>query len=129
MRPVIVQKFGGTSVANVERIKNVARRIVKAKMEGYNVVTVVSALGDSTDKLIELAHNISEDPSERELDMLVSTGEQVSCALLTMAIHSLGEDAISCTGAQVGIITDNSFTRARIIEIHAKRIIEELLEY
>ena len=126
MRSVIVQKFGGTSVANVERIKNVARRIVKAKRGGYNVVTVVSALGDSTDKLIELAHKISEDPSERELDMLVSTGEQVSCALLTMAIHSLGEDAISFTGAQVGIITDNSFTRARIIEINAKRIIGEL---
>ena len=126
MRPVIVQKFGGTSVANVERIKNVARRIVKAQREGFNVVTVVSALGDSTDKLIELAHQIAEDPSDRELDMLVSTGEQVSCALLTMAIHSLGEDAISFTGAQVGIITDNSFTRARIIEINAKRIIEEL---
>ncbi len=125
-RPIIVQKFGGTSVADVERIKNVAKRIVKAKREGFDVVTVVSALGDSTDKLIELAHQITENPSDRELDMLVSTGEQVSCALLTMAIHSLGEDAISFTGAQVGIITDNSFTRARIIDINAKRIIEEL---
>ncbi len=125
-RPIIVQKFGGTSVADVERIKNVAKRIVKAKREGFDLVTVVSALGDSTDKLIELAHQITENPSDRELDMLVSTGEQVSCALLTMAIHSLGEDAISFTGAQVGIITDNSFTRARIIDINAKRIIEEL---
>ena len=125
-RPIIVQKFGGTSVANVERIKNVARRIVNAKKSGYDVVTVVSALGDSTDKLIELAHEITENPSERELDMLISTGEQVSCALLTMAIHELGEEAISFTGAQVGIMTDNSFTKARIVDIRAKRIIDEL---
>ena len=125
-RPVIVQKFGGTSIADVDRIKNVAKRVVKTKREGFDVVTVVSALGDSTDRLIELAHKITGSPSERELDMLVSTGEQVSCALLTMAIHELGEDAISFTGSQVGIITDNSFTRARIIDINAKRIVEEL---
>lgn len=123
---IIVQKFGGTSVADVERIQNVAKRIVKTKREGYDVVAVVSALGDSTDKLIDLAHTITEHPSERELDMLISTGEQVSCALLTMAIHKLGEDAVSFTGAQVGIITDNSFTKARIIDINAKRIIEDL---
>lgn len=125
-RPIIVQKFGGTSVADVERIKNVAKRVVKAKRDGYDVVTVVSALGDSTDKLIELAHQITNNPSERELDMLVSTGEQVSCALLTMAIHELGEEAISFTGAQVGIITDNAFTKARIVDISAKRIFEAL---
>ncbi|MFA6321242.1 MAG: aspartate kinase [Candidatus Omnitrophota bacterium] len=125
-RPIIVQKFGGTSVADVDRIKNVAKRVVKARKDGYDVVTVVSALGDSTDKLIELAHQVTDNPSERELDMLVSTGEQVSCALLTMAIHELGEDAISFTGAQVGIITDNAFTKARIIEINAKRIFEAL---
>ena len=125
-RPIIVQKFGGTSVADVNRIQNVARRIVKAKRRGYDVVAVVSALGDSTDKLIDLAHRVTETPSERELDMLVSTGEQVSCALLTMAIHKLGFDAISFTGAQVGIITDTAFTKARIIDINAKRIIEEL---
>ena len=125
-RPIIVQKFGGTSVADVERIKNVASRVVKAKRDGFDVVSVVSALGDSTDKLIELAYQMTEAPSERELDMLLSTGEQVSCALLAMAIHDLGEDAISFTGAQVGIITDNAFTRARIIDINAKRIIEAL---
>lgn len=125
-RPIIVQKFGGTSVADIERIKNVARRVVKSRKEGFDVVTVVSALGDSTDKLIELAHEVTENPSERELDMLLSTGEQVSCALLTMAIHELGEDAVSFTGAQVGIKTDNAFTRARIVDINAKRIVEAL---
>ncbi len=123
---LVVQKYGGTSVADVERIQNVAKRVVRTKKEGYDVVVVVSALGDTTDKLIELAHQITAHPSERELDMLVSTGEQVSCALLAMAIHKLGVDAISFTGAQVGIITDNSFTKARIIDINAKRIFEEI---
>ena len=123
---IVVQKYGGTSVADVDRIKNVARRVVRAKRQGYGVVVVVSALGDTTDNLIGLALQVSENPSERELDMLVSTGEQVSCSLLAMAIHALGEDAISFTGAQVGIITDGSFTKARIIDINAKRILEEL---
>ena len=123
---VIVQKYGGTSVADVERIQNVAKRVVKSRREGYDVVVVVSALGDTTDKLIELAEKITDMPSEREMDMLVSTGEQVSCALLAMATHKLGQDAISFTGAQVGIITDTSFTKARIIDINAKRIFEEL---
>lgn len=123
---IIVQKYGGTSVANVKRIQNAAKRVVKTKRQGYHVVVVVSALGDTTDKLLGLAHKITEAPAERELDMLISTGEQVSCALLAMAIHKLGEDAISFTGAQVGIITDNSFTKARIIDINAKRIVEEL---
>ncbi len=125
-KPIMVQKFGGTSVADVAKIKNAAKRIVAEKRAGFDIVTVVSALGDSTDKLIALAHQVAGDPSERELDMLLSTGEQVSCALLAMAIHSLGEDAISFTGAQVGIMTDNSFTKARIININAKRIVEEL---
>jgi len=123
---LIVQKYGGTSVADVERIQNVAKRVVKTRREGYDVVVVVSALGNTTDKLIELAAKITHNPAERELDMLVSTGEQVSCALLAMAIHKLGEDAISFTGAQVGIITDASFTKARIIDINAKRIVKEL---
>jgi len=126
MGRLLVQKFGGTSVADVQRIQNVAKRVVRAKRAGNRVVVVVSALGDTTDKLIELAHQIANQPAERELDMLVSTGEQVSCALLAMAIHKLGEDAISFTGAQVGIITDDSFTKARIIDINAKRITEEL---
>jgi len=125
-RPIIVQKFGGTSVADVGRINNVASRVVKTKREGRDVVVIVSALGDSTDRLIELAHSITKSPSEREMDMLVSTGEQVSCALLAMAIHKLGEDAISFTGAQVGIITNNAFTKARIIDINARRIIGAL---
>jgi aspartate kinase len=125
-KSIIVQKYGGTSVADVERIQNVARRVVETKRDGKDVVVVVSALGDTTDELIELAHKINAHPSERELDMLISTGEQVSCALLAMAIHKLGGDAISFTGAQVGITTDDAFTRARIIDINAKRIIEEL---
>lgn len=123
---IIVQKYGGSSVADVERIQNVAKRVVETKKQGYDVVVVVSALGDTTDNLIELAHKIAKDPSERELDMLVSTGEQVSCALLAMAVHKLGFDAISFTGAQVGIMTDTAFTKARIVDINAKRIFEEL---
>ena len=126
---IIVQKSGGTSVADVDRIKNVAGRVVRARREGYDVVVVVSALGDTTDNLIGLALRITADPPERELDMLVSTGEQVSCALLAMAIHKLGFDAISFTGAQVGIITDTAFTKARIIDINARRIVEELARH
>ena len=123
---IIVQKYGGTSVANIERIKNVARRVVASKERGYDVVVVVSALGDTTDRLIELASKVTREPSERELDMLVSTGEQVAISLLAMAIHKLGVDAISFTGLQVGIITDDTFTKARIIDINAKRIHNEL---
>jgi aspartate kinase len=125
---IIVQKYGGTSVADVDRIRNVAKRVVRTKRQGYDVVTVVSALGDTTDNLIDLAMQITPNPSDRELDMLVSTGEQVSCALLAMAIHKLGEDAISFTGAQVGIITDSAFTKARIVDINAKRIVDALRE-
>jgi len=123
---LIVQKFGGSSVANVERIQNVARRVVSYRKKGYDLVVVVSALGDTTDELIELASKINADPSDREMDMLLSTGEQISVALLAMAIHKLGFEAISFTGAQVGIITDTSHTRARIIKINADKIKEEL---
>ncbi len=123
---LIVQKFGGSSVANVERIKNVAKRVVSYKKSGYNVVVVVSALGDTTDDLIKLANQINTQPSEREMDMLLSTGEQISVSLLAMAIHKLGFEAISFTGAQVGIITDASHTRARIIKINADKIKEEI---
>jgi aspartate kinase len=123
---LIVQKFGGSSVANVERIQNVAKRVVSYKNRGYSLVVVVSALGDTTDELIELANKITLQPSEREMDMLLSTGEQISVALLAMAIHKLGCEAISFTGAQVGIITDKSHTRARIIKINADKIKEEL---
>lgn len=126
MAKLIVQKYGGTSVADPERIKNVAKRVVEYKKKGYEVVVVVSALGDTTDELIELAYRITSDPPERELDMLISTGEQVSVALLAMAIDKLGYQAISFTGAQVGIITDSYHTKAKILDINAKRIIEEL---
>lgn len=123
---LIVQKFGGSSVANPERIKEVAKRVVVYKQKGYSLVVVVSALGDATDELIELAQAITKNPPEREMDMLMATGEQVSGALLAMAIHKLGHKAISFTGGQVGIITDTSHTQARILKIDAKRIHEEL---
>ena len=123
---LIVQKFGGSSVANLSRIQNVARRVVNYSKKGYDLVVVVSALGDTTDELIELAHKINPEPAEREMDMLLSTGEQISVALLAMAIHKLGYEAISFTGAQVGIITDTSHTRARILKINADKIKEEL---
>jgi len=125
-RSLIVQKFGGSSVANPERIQRVAQRVVETKRQGRDVVVVVSALGDTTDELVELAGQISRDPPERELDMLMATGEQVSVALLAMAIHELGESAISFTGAQVGILTDSTHTKARLIDINARRIREEL---
>lgn len=125
-KKLIVQKFGGSSVANVQRIQNVAKRVVDYKRKGRSLVVVVSALGDTTDELIELAAQINSDPSDREMDMLLSTGEQISVALLAMAIHKLGYEAISFTGAQVGIITDTSHTRARIIKINADKIKEEL---
>ena len=123
---LVVQKYGGSSVANVERIQKVAERVVGYRKKGFSLVVVVSALGDTTDELIELANKISADPPEREMDMLLSTGEQISVALLAMAIHKLGLRAISFTGAQVGIITDSSHTRARIIKISADKIKEEL---
>lgn len=126
MKKIIVQKYGGTSVANPDRIKSVAKRVVSTKKKGYNVVVVVSALGDTTDKLIELAKQITDAPSEREYDMLVSTGEQVSVALLAMAIHKLGYEAISFTGAQVGIMTDTSFSKARLINVDGKKIKQQL---
>jgi len=123
---LIVQKFGGSSVANVERIQKVAQRVVSYSKKGYQLVVVVSALGDTTDELVELADKINSNPSEREMDMLLSTGEQISVALLAMAIHKLGAKAISFTGSQVGIITDTSHTRARIIKINTDKIKEGL---
>ena len=125
-KKLIVQKFGGSSVANAERIQNVAKRVVSYKEKGFDLVVVVSALGDTTDELIALADKINTNPPEREMDMLLSTGEQISVALLAMAIHKLGFEAISFTGAQVGIITDSSHTRARIIRINGDKIKEEL---
>ena len=123
---LIVQKYGGSSVANVDRIKAVAKKVASYRRKGHKLVVVVSALGDTTDELLELVGNITEEPSEREMDMLLSTGEQVSVAVLAIALHKLGFDAISFTGAQVGIVTDTSHTKARILKINADRIKEEL---
>ncbi|MFC1675416.1 aspartate kinase, partial [Candidatus Omnitrophota bacterium] len=123
---LLVQKFGGSSVANVMRIQRVARRVVAFRKRGYDLVVVVSALGDTTDELVRLASSIHSQPSEREMDMLLSTGEQISVALLAMAIHKLGYEAISFTGAQVGIITDTRHTMARIKRINTTKIKEEL---
>ena len=126
MRQLIVQKFGGSSVANPERIKRVAQRVLETQRQGHDVVVVVSALGDTTDELLALAREMHADPSERELDMLIATGEQVSIALLAMAIQALGGAAISFTGPQVGIRTDGTHTKAKIIEISGRRILQEL---
>ena len=128
MGSLIVQKYGGSSVANPERIKKVAQRVVRYKKLGHDVVVVVSALGDTTDELIELASKVTDDPSEREMDMLISTGEQISCALLAMAIQELNVPSISFTGAQVGIITDTTHTKARILDISASDRIKEQLK-
>ncbi|MDP2921232.1 MAG: aspartate kinase [Candidatus Omnitrophota bacterium] len=125
-KSLIVQKYGGSSVANTDRIKNVANRIASYRKKGHSVVVVVSALGDTTDELLELAGRITDKPSDRELDMLISTGEQVSVALLAMALHRIGIDAISLTGPQVGIITDRTHTKAKILKISADRIRLEL---
>ncbi len=119
---LVVQKFGGTSVADCEKILAAARKAIRARQEGNSVVVVVSAMGHNTDHLIELAHQISEEPQAREMDMLLATGEQVSVALMAMAIHSLGHSAVSLTGGQVGIRTDSSHTRARIKSISTERI-------
>lgn len=119
---VVVQKFGGSSVANAERIMRAARRAIRAKQAGNQVVVVVSARGDTTDDLIELAQEISENPPAREMDMLLATGEQISIALLAMAIQQLGEPAVSFTGVQVGILTDSTHTKARIRDIDTDRM-------
>ena len=123
---LVVQKFGGSSVADKERIMNAARTAIRAKKAGHQVIVVVSARGDTTDELIELAKEISEHPPTREMDMLLSTGEQISIALVAMAILELGEKAISLTGAQVGIVTDSSHTKARIKSIFTERLREAL---
>ncbi len=119
---LIVQKYGGSSVANAEKILKVAQRVIKTKKAGNKVVVVVSAMGDMTDDLVTLADQINKYPQDREMDMLLSTGEQVSIALLAMAVHKLGHEAVSFTGAQVGIITDEFHSKARIQNISAERI-------
>ena len=125
---LIVQKYGGSSVANVERIKKVAQNIAHTRSQGNKMVIVVSALAHTTDELISLAKKVNPKPSSRELDMLLATGEQVSIALLAMALEAINVPVISYTGPQVGIITDNVHNKARIKEIKTTRIEEELAQ-
>ena len=122
----IVMKFGGTSVADPEKIRRVAKRLAAAKRSGGRVVGVVSAMGHHTDELMSLAHQISPRPKPRELDMLISVGERVSCALVAMAISDLGQNAISLTGSQAGIVTDTVHGKAKIVEVRARRIHQAL---
>ena len=123
---IIVQKYGGSSVADATKIKNVARRIIAARERGDDVVVVVSAMGKTTDGLVKLAHEVTDRPSERELDVLLSTGELISSTLLAMALEHMGQKAISLSGAQAGLRTDDAYSRARIMAVETKRIVKEL---
>ena len=123
---LVVTKFGGTSVGSPERIRAVAQRLIRRKQQGDSVVAVVSAMGHVTDELVDLARQITAEPADREMDMLLSTGEQVSIALLAMEIHAEGHDAVSFTGAQVGIVTDEVHSKAKITEVRGDRIHEAL---
>ncbi len=122
----VVMKFGGSSVADPDKIKHVAQRLVDARARGTRVVATVSAMGDTTDGLLELAQKVSPQPHPRELDMLLSTGERIACALVAMAVHDLGYEAVSFTGSQAGIITDPVHTKAKIREITPVRVVEAL---
>ena len=125
----IVQKYGGTSIADPERIRRVAERIVASAAAGDRICVVVSAMGDATDDLVRLAAEVSLDPHERELDMLLTAGERISMALVSMAIIDLGREAVSFTGAQAGIITDATHGRARIVEVCSRTDIRRLPEH
>ncbi|MEE9191365.1 MAG: aspartate kinase [Candidatus Aerophobetes bacterium] len=124
--PLVVKKFGGSSVATLDRISKVARRIVDSKKGNTRLVLVVSAMGDTTDKLLSLASRANPEPPKREIDLLLSTGEIVSSALLSMSLNSLGAEAVAFTGLQGGIITDDVHTKARIRKIETDRIVEEI---
>ena len=123
---LVVQKYGGSSVADAEKIRNVANRVAARRRKGDDLVVVVSAMGDTTDELINLAYQMTEQPEERELDVLLSTGEIVSSTLLSMALHSLSVEAVSLTGAQAGIGTDRRYGRARILKVDPRRVVKEL---
>lgn len=123
---LIVQKYGGSSVADVECMRRVARRVKKTRDEGHQVVVVVSAMGDTTDDLIDLAKKINPEPNEREMDALMATGEQVSSTVLTMALHQLGVDAVSMTGPQAGIYTDAVHAKAKILDLKPRRLLAQL---
>src|SRR5437588_7476591 len=122
----VVMKFGGTSVADPDKLRNVAARLVAAREGGSRVVAVLSAMGSTTDELLDLARQVSRRPEPRELDMLISVGERISCALAAMAIHDLGHEAISLTGSQAGIVTDTVHGKAKIVDVRARRIHEAL---
>ena len=124
--PLVVMKFGGSSVASADRIRRVARRIVRERENGSQLVVVVSAMGDTTDELLALAAAITDEPDARELDVLLATGEHQSATLMSMALHSLGVPAISLTGPQAGITTDGRYGRARIAGIDPRRVRAEL---
>ncbi len=126
MTRTVVQKFGGSSVADAEKLRKVAARVKARRDEGWSLVVVVSAMGDTTDELLSMARRVSDDPPRRELDMLLTCGERISMALLSMALHELEVPAISFTGSQSGIITDSTHAQARIIEVKCARIEEEL---
>jgi aspartate kinase len=126
MSRIVVQKFGGSSVSDVEKIRKVAARVKARRDEGWQLVVVVSAMGDTTDELLSLAKQVSANPPRRELDMLLTCGERISMALLSMALQEIGVEAISFTGSQSGIITDTAHSQARIIEVRPARIEEEL---
>src|SRR4026208_2153783 len=123
---IVVQKYGGSSVADVTRMKQVAERVMRTRRQGHDLVVVVSAMGDTTDDLLTLAKKVSANPDRRELDMLLSAGERISMALLSLAIRELGGDAISFTGSQSGIITNDRHIDARIIEVRPFRVQDEL---
>jgi aspartate kinase len=125
--PVVVQKYGGSSVANVDRIREVADRIARTRADGRDVVVVVSAMGDTTDELLDLARKVSASPARRELDMLLTAGERISMALLALALNDRGVPAVSFTGSQSGIITNDAHTNARIVEVRPFRVEDELL--
>ena len=125
-KEIVVMKFGGTSVGDADKVRRVADRIIDSKEDGKHVVVTVSAMGDTTDRLIDLAAEVSDDPSRREMDMLLSTGEQVSVAILTMAIHKKGHKCVSLTGIQAGIFTDDTYSNAKILNIKADRVLREL---
>src|SRR6187402_2459543 len=123
---IIVQKYGGSSVSDVLKLRRVAERVMQTRQQGHNVVVVVSAMGDTTDDLLRMAKEVSANPDRRELDMLLSAGERISMALLSIAIRELGGDAISFTGSQSGIITNDRHVDARIIEVRPYRVQDEL---
>lgn len=123
---LIVQKYGGSSLADVEKIKNIAKKVINRKREGNKLIVIVSAMGKTTDKLVSLSNEISKNPSKRELDRLLATGEEISMSLLAMAIQDLGEGAVSLTGPQAGIMTDSSYSKAKIVDIVSDRLNKEL---